>query len=137
MPQAEPAERVVDRREPGSHPTAPLQLGLELGQREVGRRRDQLAQVGFVGREQRPAVAAIPRGCGAAGRATRCISLIAADGLTAKRWAAARIELPRSTARAILRRRSMEIGAGMATSRLVSTVIVESQALIPRNRNML
>jgi hypothetical protein len=105
MPQAEPAERVVDRREPGPHPTAPLQLGLELGQRAVAR--------------------------------TRCISLIAADGLTAKRRAAARIELPRSTARAILRRRSMEIGAGMATSRLVPTVIVESQALIPRNKNML
>jgi hypothetical protein len=31
----------------------------------------------------------------------------------------------------------MEIGAGMATSRLVPTVIVESQALIPRNKNML
>jgi hypothetical protein len=31
----------------------------------------------------------------------------------------------------------MDIGAGMATSRLVSTVIVESQAPIPRNRNML
>jgi hypothetical protein len=66
---------------------------------------------------------------------TRCISLIAADGLTAKRWAAARIELPRSTARTIRRRRSMEIGAGMVTSRLVSTVIVKSQAPIPRNRN--
>ena len=68
---------------------------------------------------------------------TRCISSIAADGPTAKRWAAARIEPPRSTARAILRRRSMEIGAGMATSPPGSTVIVESQELIPRNRNML
>ena len=51
--------------------------------------------------------------------------------------ASARIELPRSTARTIRRRRSMEIGAGMVTSRLVSTVIVESQVSIPRNRNML
>ena len=32
---------------------------------------------------------------------TRCISSIAADGLTAKRWAASRIELPRSIARTI------------------------------------
>jgi hypothetical protein len=37
-------------------------------------------------------------------RATRCISLIAADGLTANRRAASRIELPRSTARTILSR---------------------------------
>jgi hypothetical protein len=43
---------------------------------------------------------------------TRCISLIAADGLTANRRAAARIELPASTARTIRRRRSMDIGAG-------------------------
>jgi hypothetical protein len=56
---------------------------------------------------------------------TRCISLIAADGLTAKRRAAARIELPRSTARTICSLRSMDIGAGMTTSRLVSTVVVE------------
>jgi hypothetical protein len=107
MPAAEPAERVVDRRDPGPHPAAALQLGLELGQREVGRRLDQPPEVGFVGREQRPAVAAIPGRCGATGRPTRCISLIAADGLTAKRWAAARIELPRSTARTMRSRRSM------------------------------
>jgi hypothetical protein len=48
---------------------------------------------------------------------TRCISLIAADGLTAKRRAASRINLSRSTARTICSRRSMEIGAGMAISR--------------------
>jgi hypothetical protein len=54
------------------------------------------------------------------------MSLIAADGLTAKRRAAARIELPCSTARTMRRRRSNEIGAGMMTSRLVSTDIVES-----------
>jgi hypothetical protein len=44
------------------------------------------------------------------------MSLIAAEGLTAHRRAAARIELPRSTARTMRRRRSMEMGAGMATS---------------------
>jgi hypothetical protein len=31
----------------------------------------------------------------------------------------------------------MEIGAGMSPSRLVSAVIVESQASIPRNRKLL
>jgi hypothetical protein len=44
---------------------------------------------------------------------SRCISLIAADGLTAKRRAASRIELPCSTARTIRSRRSNDIGAGM------------------------
>jgi hypothetical protein len=63
--------------------------------------------------------------------------LIAADGLTAKRRAAARIELPPATARTIRRRRSKEIGAGMTTSRLFSTDIVESQLLIQRNQKML
>jgi hypothetical protein len=42
--------------------------------------------------------------------------LIAADGLTAKRPAAPRIELPLSTACTIRSRRSMDIGAGMATT---------------------
>jgi hypothetical protein len=42
---------------------------------------------------------------------TRCISLIAAAGLTGKRRAAPRIELPRSTARTIRSRRSNDIGA--------------------------
>jgi hypothetical protein len=54
---------------------------------------------------------------------TRCISLIAADGLTAKRRAASRIELPCSTARTIRSRRPMEIGAGMATSRLSQPIL--------------
>jgi hypothetical protein len=58
--------------------------------------------------------------------------LIAIDGLTAKRRAASRIELPRSTARTIRRRRSKEIGAGMMNSRLFSTDIVESQASAKR-----
>ena len=42
MPEADPAERIVDRRAPGPHSRAPLQLlGLELGEREVGRCLDQ------------------------------------------------------------------------------------------------
>jgi len=51
------------------------------------------------------------------------ISLIAADGLTAKRRAAARIELPPSIACTIRRRRSKEIGAGMTTSRLSQPIL--------------
>jgi hypothetical protein len=42
--------------------------------------------------------------------------LIAADGLTANRRAAARIELPRSTGRTMRRRKSNDIGGGMTTS---------------------
>jgi hypothetical protein len=137
MPQADPAERVVDRREPGPHATAPLQLTLEFGQRDVGRRLDQPLEVGLVGLEHGPPMPAVALGAALPVARTRCISLIAADGLTAKRRAASRIELPRSTARTIRNGRSMEIGAGMATSRLFSTAIVESQAPIPRNRNRL
>jgi hypothetical protein len=63
--------------------------------------------------------------------------LIAADALTAKRRAAARVELPRSTARTIRLRRSIDIGAGMIPIPLVSTTIVESGVSIPRDRNVL
>jgi hypothetical protein len=106
MPEADPAQRIVDRREPDLHPQAALQLGLELGQREVGRRLDQPPQVGFVRLEHAPPVAR-----------SRCMSLMAADGLTAKRRAACRIELPCSTTPTMRSRRSIEIGAGMTTSR--------------------
>ena len=75
MPQADPAECVMDRRETGLHSTAPLQLGPELGQREVGHRLDQPAQVGFVRFQHRPPVAAVARqfhaiGICSSGRAT-------------------------------------------------------------------
>jgi hypothetical protein len=40
MPEAEPAERVVDRRQPGAEAGALLDLGLELGKRKVRGRRD-------------------------------------------------------------------------------------------------
>jgi hypothetical protein len=59
-------ERIVDRREPGMDPAAALQLGLELSQREIGRRLDQPTQVGCVGREHAPPVAAVARRRGAA-----------------------------------------------------------------------
>jgi hypothetical protein len=67
MPQADPAERVVDGREPGPQPAALLQFGLELGQRDLWRRLDQPPQVGFVGREHGPPVPTGARGRGAAG----------------------------------------------------------------------
>jgi hypothetical protein len=50
--------------------------------------------------------------------------LIAIDGATRKRRAAARIEQPCWTACTILCLRSKEMGAGMTTSRLISTNIV-------------
>jgi hypothetical protein len=65
------------------------------------------------------------------------MSLMAADGLTAKRRAAARIELPASTARTMRMRRSSEIGAGMPHISIASTNIVESQVWILRNRKRL
>jgi hypothetical protein len=68
MPGAEPAERVVDRREPGPQPATPLQRGLELGEGEVGHRLDQPAQGRGVGLEQRPPVPTVARGGGAARR---------------------------------------------------------------------
>ena len=64
-------------------------------------------------REQRSAMAAKARGAALPVARTRWISLIAADGLTANRRAAWRIELPRSTAPTIRSRRSNDIGAGM------------------------
>ena len=68
MPQADPAECVMDRRETGLHSTAPLQLGPELGQREVGHRLDQPAQVASCG--SAPAAGGRrARRCGAAGGA--------------------------------------------------------------------
>jgi hypothetical protein len=128
MPQPDPAERVVDRREPGDDAQAALQRRLQLGQRDVRARLDEAAQIALMRRQQPP-----PKRAGAALPVvrTRCISLIAADGLTAKRRAASRIELPPSTDRTIRTRRSNDIGAGMTIIPFVSTVIVESQAPIP------
>jgi hypothetical protein len=127
MPQADPAQRVVDRREAGGNAAAALQLALEFGEHDIRFRLDQPFAVDLIRRQQRAPLAALARRCGAAGRAHPLHSLIAAEGLTAKRRAAARIELPRSTPRTMCRRRSMDMGAGMSTSRLVSTDIVESQ----------
>jgi hypothetical protein len=81
MPQADPAERLVDRREPGDDPAAALELRLQLGQREVGTRLDQPAQIARVRREQRPALAAKARRRSTARRAHPL------DQLDRRRWA--------------------------------------------------
>jgi hypothetical protein len=137
MPQAAPAQRVGDRREPGPHPAAPLQLCLELGQREVGRRRpDQPSQVGFVRLTERP-VDAVARRRDAAGRADPL------HELDRSRWAERKA--PRGFAdRAAAFDRTYDAQPQVHGNRcrhddipVIATVIVESQAPIPRNRNML
>jgi hypothetical protein len=60
---------------------------------------------------------------------TRCISLIAADGLTAKRRAAARIELPPSTPRTMGRPKSQQMGPACQHLRLVSTDILSNHGV--------
>jgi hypothetical protein len=64
-------------------------------------------------------------------RRTRCISLMAADALTAKRRAACRIELPLSTARTIRSRRSRDNGAVMVNSAALAPGTLQSEHLIP------
>jgi hypothetical protein len=137
MPQPEPAQRIVDRREPGLHPAAALQLGLEVSQREVGRRLDQTAQVGCVRLEHASPVAAVTRWRGAAGGADPLHELD--GGRRADREAPRRL-----TDRAALLDRTYDAQPQVHGHRcrhddipVVSTVIVESRALIPRNRNML
>src|ERR671919_3137174 len=59
VPEADPAERVVEGRERGHDAQAALQLGLEFGQRDVRRRLDQPAQVRFMRLQEWAAMAAI------------------------------------------------------------------------------
>jgi hypothetical protein len=59
MPQADPAERVVDHREPSDDAEAALQLGLQLGERDVRGRLDQPFEVGLLRGEQRASMAAV------------------------------------------------------------------------------
>jgi hypothetical protein len=68
MPKADPAERVVDRREPGPDAGAALDLGAEFDQRHVGGRCDQAPQQGFAGREQPPPMPAVAGRSGTSGR---------------------------------------------------------------------
>src|SRR6185436_136475 len=62
---------------------------------------------------------------------TRCISLMAAEALTAKRRAACRIVLPSSTVRTIRSRRSWDKGAVMINSITLAPDTRESDLLIP------
>ena len=61
---------------------------------------------------------------------TRCISLMAAEALTAKRRAACRIGLPPSTARTIRSRRSWDKGAVIINSTALTPNTLESEHLI-------
>jgi hypothetical protein len=90
--------------------------GLEPGEGEVRRRSDQPAGR-FRGARGGPPVPAVARRRGAAGRAHPLDQLDRCRRAGRKRRAAARIELPRSTARTILSRRSIEIGAGIGVPR--------------------
>ena len=57
-PEADPAKPVVARRERGDDPAAALERRLQLGERDVRGRFDQLAQLGFLRFEARAAPAA-------------------------------------------------------------------------------
>jgi hypothetical protein len=118
MPKPEAAQPLVEGRKPGDDAETALDLGLELRKGDVRRRLDQPLEVGFIRLEQRAAMAAIACRCRLPVARTRCISLIAADGLTANRRAAWRIELPPATARTILCLRSKDIGGGMTPPQL-------------------
>jgi hypothetical protein len=118
MPEADPAERVMDRRQ-RDHDAQPVaQLGLDLGQRGVRGRRDQGREVRLVRFKQRPAMAAIARRRRAARLAHPAHQLDRGRGADRKRRAAPRIELPFSTARTIRSRRSRDIGGGIVEPRL-------------------
>jgi hypothetical protein len=69
MPQPEPAQRLVEGREPGDDAETVLELGFELRARDVGRRLDQPLEIGCGRRQQRPAAPAVAGRRGAAGRA--------------------------------------------------------------------
>ena len=127
----------MNRRQPGPQPAALLQFGLELGQRQVGGRLDQPPQVGCVGLEHGPPVPPVARGCSAAGHPHPLHQLD--RGRRADREAARGL-----TDRAATLDRTYDAQPQVHGDRcwhgdipVVSTVIVESQAPIPRNRNML
>jgi hypothetical protein len=68
MPQAEPAEVIVQGREPGKDAEAPRALGPKLGERDVRRGRDQPSEVGLIPLQQGTPMPAIASRGGAAGR---------------------------------------------------------------------
>jgi hypothetical protein len=68
IPEADPAERVVECRQPGRDTDAALDLALELGERDVRRSLDQRPDLALEGLEQRAPVPAIAGRGGTAGR---------------------------------------------------------------------
>jgi hypothetical protein len=137
MPEAEPPEGVVDRRQRGDDAQAALELGLKLSERDVGRRRDQPLERTLVRREVRAPMPAVARRRRAAGRAHPLHQLDRgrrpdreAPGRGADRAAALdRAHDPQPQVHGHRCRHHY--------TSAVSTVIVESQAPIPRNRKML
>ena len=137
MPEAAPAARVVDRRQRGDDTEAALQLGLKFGERDLRRGLDQSGKVGLVGFEARAAMAAVARGGGAAGRPHPLHQFD--RGRRADRKApgggadrAAKLDRTHDPEPQIQGDRCWHDDIS-----LVSTIIVESQAPIPRNRKML
>jgi len=137
MPEADPAERVMDRRQRGHDTKAAVQLGLELGQRDVRRRLDERREVGFIRFEERPAMPTITRRRDTAGLAHPAHQL--------DRGRRADLEAPCGRApRAAALDRTHDPLAQISghrcrhhTTSAVSTEILESQLLILCNPKML
>ena len=124
MPEAEPVECVVDRREPGEDAGAARDLGLELGEGEIRGRLDQGHDLTFVRLQQRPAMAAVAGRRRAAGRAHPLHQLDRhrrADGEPARGFAnrAASLDRPHDPPPQVQ-------GAGIMNSRLWSQPILSN-----------
>ena len=118
MRQPEPAERRPDGRERDRPDAPPVQGVPDLGERDARLGGGQLPQQPFMPGQERPSVVADPgRAVPPVSRARRMI-FTAADGLTSKRRAASRAELPASTALTKRRRRSWDRGAVITASPL-------------------
>jgi hypothetical protein len=137
MPQADPAERVVDRREPGADAGAALDLGSDLDQRQVGGRQDQAPQQGFAWREQPPPMSAV---AGRSGTSGRLHPLHQLDRSRGRNIEASRGFTDRATAPHGPDDPLPEVQGNWGWHDDISmflTNIVESHDPIPRNRNML
>lgn len=137
MPEANPAERVVDRRATGDDAEAALQLRLELSERDVRARLDQSAQVALMRLQEPAPIAAKARRRRASGRAHPL------HQLDRRRWTDGKSPrgcADRATALDCANDPFAKILGHWCrhhTISMVSTITLESQAPIPRNRNML
>lgn len=78
----------MNGREPSRHPEAARKVGLDLDKRDVGFRLDHVFERVSMRLEQQRFRPPACSGAGLPVAATRCISLIATEGLTAKQRAA-------------------------------------------------